>query len=71
MINTNGIRFARDPEFLESVAAYRHRLEIYLQFDGFRDTTYEALRGEALVETKQLAVAALGAVGLGPALCVP
>ncbi|MBQ16165.1 MAG: molybdenum cofactor biosynthesis protein MoaA [Planctomycetaceae bacterium] len=64
MINTNGIRFAHDPKFLEAVAAYRHRLEIYLQFDGFRDTTYEALRGEALVETKQLAVEALGALGL-------
>ena len=64
MINTNGIRFARDPEFLEAVAAFRQRLEIYLQFDGFDEETHRQLRGEPLAETKQLAVEALGAAGL-------
>src|SRR5438105_2619745 len=40
MINTNGIRFARDPAFLEAVAEFKHRAEIYLQFDTFDDTAY-------------------------------
>ena len=64
MINTNGIRFARDRDFLDAVARYRDRLEIYLQFDGFRDETYESLRGEPLAETKRQAIEAFGEVGL-------
>jgi hypothetical protein len=64
MINTNGVRLARDPAFLEAVAEFRHRAEIYLQFDGFDDATYRTLRGEPLVETKLQAIEALGAAGL-------
>jgi uncharacterized radical SAM superfamily Fe-S cluster-containing enzyme len=52
MINTNGIRLARDPAFLEAVAELRHRAEIYLQFDSFNDSAYRELRGESLVELK-------------------
>lgn len=61
MINTNGVRLARDPQFLQAVAQYRHRLEVYLQFDGFKETTQQALRGEPLVDVKLAAVEALGA----------
>ncbi len=64
MINTNGIRLAHDAAFVEQLARYRHRLEIYLQFDGFNDATYMALRGEPLAETKLRAVENLGRAGL-------
>ena len=64
MINTNGIRLARDPAFLEAVAEWKHRAEIYLQFDSFEDTAYRQLRGESLVETKLRAIDALGAAGM-------
>jgi uncharacterized radical SAM superfamily Fe-S cluster-containing enzyme len=64
MINTNGLRFAHDPAFVEAVARHRHRLEVYLQFDGFRDDGVTKLRGEPLVETKLRAVEALGRHGL-------
>jgi uncharacterized radical SAM superfamily Fe-S cluster-containing enzyme len=64
MINSNGIRFARDREFVERVAEHRNRIEIYLQFDGFRDSTYRTLRGEPLAEVKQQAVEALGRAGI-------
>jgi uncharacterized radical SAM superfamily Fe-S cluster-containing enzyme len=64
MINSNGIRLARDPAFLEAVAEYKHRAEIYLQFDSFQDSAYNALRGESLLETKLRAIEALGKVGL-------
>ncbi len=60
MINSNGLRFAHDPQFLAEVVKYRHRLEVYLQFDGFSDDGCEELRGERLVETKLRAVEALG-----------
>src|SRR5438552_17447976 len=40
MLNTNGIRLARDPGLAAALAEMRDRLEIYLQFDGFEDQTY-------------------------------
>ena len=51
MINTNGIRFARDPALVELVARHRDRMEIYFQFDGLNDDVYRKLRGEPLLET--------------------
>src|SRR3954447_8863554 len=50
MINTNGIRLAHDPSLVEQLATMRDRLEIYLQFDGLQEQTYERLRGEELRE---------------------
>jgi uncharacterized radical SAM superfamily Fe-S cluster-containing enzyme len=64
MINTNGVRLARDPAFLEAVAEWRHRSEIYLQFDSFEDSAYRKLRGEPLIETKLRAIEALGAAAM-------
>jgi uncharacterized radical SAM superfamily Fe-S cluster-containing enzyme len=68
MINTNGVRLAKDAKFLERVALLKHRTEIYLQFDGFSDAGYEVLRGESLLETKLKAVEELGRVGLNTIL---
>ncbi len=59
MVNTNGIRLARDPALAEALAPMRDRLEIYLQFDGLDDRTNAALRGEALLETKLAALEVL------------
>ncbi len=60
MINTNGLRIARDAKFIEQLARFRHRLQIYLQFDGFRESTSLKLRGESLVDTKLRAIELLG-----------
>jgi uncharacterized radical SAM superfamily Fe-S cluster-containing enzyme len=56
MINTNGIRLARDRQLAEALAPMRDKLEIYLQFDGLENPTYAALRGEDLLETKLAAL---------------
>jgi uncharacterized radical SAM superfamily Fe-S cluster-containing enzyme len=64
MINTNGIRLARDDAFLTQIAQLRHRSEVYLQFDGFDDAVYRSLRGESLVETKLRAIERLGQADL-------
>lgn len=64
MINTNGVRIAHDPALVARLAALRTRIEVYLQFDGLRDETYTALRGEPLAQTKLKAVAALGKAGI-------
>jgi uncharacterized radical SAM superfamily Fe-S cluster-containing enzyme len=59
MVNTNGIRLARDPELVEAFAPMRDRLEIYLQFDGLDERSHAILRGEELLETKLAALEAL------------
>jgi hypothetical protein len=59
MINTNGIRLARDPTLLEALAAMRDRFEVYLQFDGLDDRINRRLRGEDLLEVKLAALEAL------------
>ncbi len=64
MINTNGIRLAKDRAFAERVAEFKHRAEIYLQFDSFDEQGTEVLRGESLVETKLRAIEVLGELGL-------
>lgn len=45
MLNTNGIRIARDDKFLAGLAELKPH--IYLQFDGFEARTNEILRGKA------------------------
>lgn len=64
MINTNGIRFAKDASLVDFVAARKDRVEIYFQFDGLRDSVYTKLRGEPLLETKLHALERLGAAGI-------
>jgi len=48
MVNTNGVKIARDPAFVERLASYAQGLEIYLQFDSFESGPLEQLRGEDL-----------------------
>jgi len=51
-VNTNGIRLA-DRRFAEQLAARGGRVSVYLQFDGFKRSTLELLRGRGeLLETK-------------------
>ena len=54
MINTNGIRLARDDRFVAELS--RLKPHIYLQFDGFEEATHRAIRGKDLRETKQRAL---------------
>lgn len=64
MINTNGLRIARDSKFIHQLARYKHRIQAYLQFDGFRESTSLNLRGESLLETKLRAIELLGEHGI-------
>jgi uncharacterized radical SAM superfamily Fe-S cluster-containing enzyme len=50
MLNTNGIRLARDPRFAPALAEMG--VHVYLQFDGFDDATQLAIRGRSLTEEK-------------------
>ncbi|MGI8461790.1 MAG: radical SAM protein [Solirubrobacterales bacterium] len=50
MLNTNGIRLARDPRFAPALADLG--IHVYLQFDGFDERTQLAIRGKALTDEK-------------------
>lgn len=52
ILNTNGVRLARDDRFLSALAKLRQRLEIYLQFDGFALKTHLYHRGKDLRAVK-------------------
>ena len=52
LLNTNGIRIARDDRFLQALADLRDRVEVYLQFDGFELETHLWHRGEDLRDAK-------------------
>lgn len=54
-INTNGLRIARDPDYLARLVNAGADL-IYLQFDGVDDSVYQALRGRDLLEIKTRAI---------------
>ena len=66
MVNTNGLRIARDDRFLDGLA--RLKPAIYFQFDGLEDETYRAIRGEDLLETKLKALDRLAEADLDVAL---
>lgn len=70
MINTNGLRFAHDPELVSRLAERKRRMEVYFQFDGFTEESSRTLRGEALVETKLKALETLGRHGIHTILVV-
>jgi len=56
MVNTNGMRIAEDEGFARELGQFNGGFEIYLQFDGFKASTYMALRGENLLEKKRNAI---------------
>ncbi|MCB9593053.1 MAG: radical SAM protein [Sandaracinaceae bacterium] len=68
MINTNGLRIAREDGFAERLAAYQPGFEVYLQFDGLSDEVNRELRGADLTELKLRALERLDAVGLSTTL---
>lgn len=70
MLNTNGIRIAKDMEFTKKLAGYAPDFEIYLQFDSFKPGALEKLRGEDLTSTRMQALENLNALNLSTTLVV-
>jgi uncharacterized radical SAM superfamily Fe-S cluster-containing enzyme len=62
MLNTNGIRLARDPRFAPALAELG--VHVYLQFDGFDEDTQLAIRGKPLTEEKLRALDRCGEAGV-------
>ncbi len=66
MLNTNGVRIARDQDFVKELA--RIGIVIYLQFDGFSRRTFQTVRGQDLSEVKRLAIENLSQFKVGTVL---
>jgi len=58
MLNTNGVRLAHDEAFVEELVPFAQAtgFEVYLQFDGFKPSTHQTLRGQDLSSIKQKAI---------------
>jgi tetraether lipid synthase len=70
MINTNGLRIAREPEFVAKLAENKRGLEVYLQFDSLERDALINLRGADLRKIRQQALENLERAGLSTTLVV-
>lgn len=68
MVNTNGVRIAKDKEFTNRLATYMPDFEIYLQFDSLDPKVLEKLRGQNLVEIRKKAIHHLNEINLSTTL---
>ncbi len=70
MVNTNGIRIAKDEAFAERLASYMPDFEIYLQFDSFEQRGLVELRGADLRKVREQAMERLNRLGISTTLVV-
>lgn len=70
MLNTNGLRIARDPEFVAALASLKPGFEVYLQFDSLRASVHRHLRGADLTRIRRQALERLDEAGISTTLVV-
>ncbi|HEV2548927.1 MAG TPA: radical SAM protein [Stellaceae bacterium] len=71
MLNTNGVRIARDRDFVAALAELKPGFEVYLQFDSLERQALENIRGADLRRVREEALANLERAGISTTLvCV-
>jgi uncharacterized radical SAM superfamily Fe-S cluster-containing enzyme len=70
MVNTNGVRIAREEDFVRRLADAMPDIEIYLQFDSFERAALLDLRGADLREVRERALENLNKHNLSTTLVV-
>jgi uncharacterized radical SAM superfamily Fe-S cluster-containing enzyme len=70
MLNTNGIRIAKDFEFAAELATYMPDFEVYLQFDSFKPEALTRMRGKDLTDIRKKALENLNKLNLSTTLVV-
>lgn len=70
MLNTNGLRIAREPDFARRLAAYNPDFEVYLQWDSFEEGPLRTLRAADLRDVRMRALDALDEAGCHVTLVV-
>ncbi|MEZ5731607.1 MAG: radical SAM protein [Paracoccaceae bacterium] len=68
MLNTNGLRIARDKTFVAELAALGPGFEVYLQFDSSDPATLKEIRGADLTRIREQALSNLEAAGISTTL---
>jgi uncharacterized radical SAM superfamily Fe-S cluster-containing enzyme len=68
MLNTNGIRIARDKAFVADLAGLGPGFEVYLQFDSLSPEALKAIRGADLSRIRREALENLEAAGISTTL---
>lgn len=66
-LNTNGLRIAREPEYLARLKE-AGLTAVFLQFDGLDDDVYTRLRGARIFEKKMLAIRRCAELAVGVVL---
>lgn len=70
MVNTNGLKFAQDEDFVKRLAETSPDIEIYLQFDSFEKESLLDLRGGDLRSIREKALERLNKYDLSTTLVV-
>lgn len=70
MLNTNGIRIAKEPDFVKRLAEYMPNFEVYLQFDSLELEPLLKLRGADLRSVRQRAIEQLNRHDISTTLVV-
>ena len=70
MLNTNGIKIAKDFAFAERLKTYAPDFEVYLQFDSFENAVLQELRGADLTDIRKQAIDNLNKLNLSTTLVV-
>ena len=70
MVNTNGLRIARDADFAARLKQYEPGFELYLQFDSLRDEVHQELRGAKLADVRRRALERLNEHDISTTLVV-
>lgn len=70
MVNTNGIRIAREKDFVRRLADYMPGFELYLQFDSMEASPLLDLRGADLRSIRARAIENLNEAGISTTLVV-
>lgn len=70
MLNTNGVRLAREPALVEALREFQPGFEVYLQFDALDDSALQDIRGADLARLRRTALEHLEAAGISTTLVV-
>ncbi len=70
MVNTNGIAIAKDFNFAQRLKSYTPDFEIYLQFDSFKRSVLETMRGANLTGIREKALEHLNKLNLSTTLVI-
>ena len=68
MVNTNGVRIAKEQAFVDRLAEIGPGFEVYLQFDSLSDDALMDLRGARLARIRRQALERLEAAGISTTL---